>query len=668
MPYSTVDDLPTSVKDRLKSAKKRRQWLHVWNSSYGRHHDESRAFAEANSVVAKADTTSDALNFFLPITKVDKKRRTVSGYASTECIDTDGERITRAAIQDALPGYWQWRNIREMHKASAVGTAEEANIDAKGLYLTAKIVDDAAWQKIEEGVYKGFSIGGRKLAKSGNDVTKINMVEISIVDRPANPECKFDVQKSASAEAEAYLLPAPKERPAAAKALRKMAQAVQVLAEDVSDEPGEPIEKRDFNTEQRREAADSGDAMPDGSFPIKNGEDLGNAIRLAGKAKDPAAARRHIKSRAKALGLSSRIPEDWSKKFAKRQKKLAKLAKKASAEEPSFLALTVDGRAEAAEGDVAELITLDVEHARGSPVLRKGGRLQSDEVDEFQSIHREDSSMTTKSEGQPDALVKALMSLLQKNEASPAVMLAGARQTLKETKAMRKSAAAEVQSAFDIVKAQLLAHRAELRKADKEPDADDKAKDMEKALRSLQKAHGALTKQREGIASVNATLKKAQGRISGDGTVEDDEPGVYEVPDGIKQLSSSDLDKAVKIVKKEGEKQTGETITREHAEALVKAAAAEAKAELLAKMPAPGGRQPFRFDMSKAITAGGSTDDGSLGDFFKGADMGKLTSDNEDARSSEIAKAIGSRLLGGKGAKTVFDPSFHGTAGGGVRQ
>lgn len=62
--------------------------------------------------------------------------------------------------------------------------------------------------------------------------------------------------------------------------------------------------KRDFSASERRSDAKSGAAMPDGSFPIENAEDLANARRLAGKAKDPAAARAHIARRAKALGLS----------------------------------------------------------------------------------------------------------------------------------------------------------------------------------------------------------------------------------------------------------------------------------------------------------------------------------------------------------------------------
>jgi hypothetical protein len=71
------------------------------------------------------------------------------------------------------------------------------------------------------------------------------------------------------------------------------------------------VEKRDFSKDQREQAADSGAAMPDGSFPIKNAGDLSNAIGLAGNGKNPGAARAHIKRRAAALGLSDKIPDTW---------------------------------------------------------------------------------------------------------------------------------------------------------------------------------------------------------------------------------------------------------------------------------------------------------------------------------------------------------------------
>ena len=70
--------------------------------------------------------------------------------------------------------------------------------------------------------------------------------------------------------------------------------------------------KRDYNTAARRRMAESGAAMPDGSFPIANRTDLENAIRSIGRASNPAAAKEHIKRRARALGLTELLPENWN--------------------------------------------------------------------------------------------------------------------------------------------------------------------------------------------------------------------------------------------------------------------------------------------------------------------------------------------------------------------
>lgn len=73
---------------------------------------------------------------------------------------------------------------------------------------------------------------------------------------------------------------------------------------------------RDFTAQKRKKMASAGSALPDGSFPIANAEDLKNAIHLAGHAKDPAAARAHIKKRASALGLTNMIPDSWNSQKA----------------------------------------------------------------------------------------------------------------------------------------------------------------------------------------------------------------------------------------------------------------------------------------------------------------------------------------------------------------
>ncbi len=71
--------------------------------------------------------------------------------------------------------------------------------------------------------------------------------------------------------------------------------------------------KRDFTQAERDSAASSGAALPDGSFPIHTTADLKNAIHAIGRAKDPAKAKAHIKSRAASLGATSMLPDEWKK-------------------------------------------------------------------------------------------------------------------------------------------------------------------------------------------------------------------------------------------------------------------------------------------------------------------------------------------------------------------
>lgn len=73
------------------------------------------------------------------------------------------------------------------------------------------------------------------------------------------------------------------------------------------------LQKRDYSTAARRRMAESGEAMTDGSFPIANRTDLRNAIQSVGRASNYEAARRHIISRARALGAEDMLPEDWKK-------------------------------------------------------------------------------------------------------------------------------------------------------------------------------------------------------------------------------------------------------------------------------------------------------------------------------------------------------------------
>jgi hypothetical protein len=68
-----------------------------------------------------------------------------------------------------------------------------------------------------------------------------------------------------------------------------------------------------ISRQMREKLAAQGKALPDGSYPIRNVEELKNAIQAYGRSKPSkrAAVRRHIIKKARGLGKSELVPEKW---------------------------------------------------------------------------------------------------------------------------------------------------------------------------------------------------------------------------------------------------------------------------------------------------------------------------------------------------------------------
>ena len=152
------------------------------------------------------DTDGDSVRLSLPFAKVDKERRIVSGFASLDNIDKQGDIVTSDASMKAFSKFRG--NIREMHQPSAVGKMvsfkEDKYFDPEskkfysGVFVSAYISKGAqdAWEKVLDGTYTGFSIGGRMNKwddgydeKSDSTIRIIkdyDLVELSLVDSPAN--------------------------------------------------------------------------------------------------------------------------------------------------------------------------------------------------------------------------------------------------------------------------------------------------------------------------------------------------------------------------------------------------------------------------------------------------------------------------------------------------
>ena len=142
----------------------------------------------------------------MPISKVDKKTRHVSGFATLDNVDRTDDVVTAEASQKAFARFRG--NIREMHQPIAAGRMvdfkEESFYDTatkkfyRGIYVTAYISEGAedTWKKVLDGTLSGFSIGGNIIDQStefskddGRAVRFIkeyDLVELSLVDSPAN--------------------------------------------------------------------------------------------------------------------------------------------------------------------------------------------------------------------------------------------------------------------------------------------------------------------------------------------------------------------------------------------------------------------------------------------------------------------------------------------------
>jgi hypothetical protein len=127
----------------------------------------------------------------------------VHGIASSEVVDDQGEIVRADAMRAAIPDYMRFPALREMHQLSAAGTTLEAEVGDDGTTrIVAHVVDPIAISKVRNQVYRGFSIGGRVTQReAGNPkaITGLVLNEISLVDRPANPEAIFDCWKASAA-------------------------------------------------------------------------------------------------------------------------------------------------------------------------------------------------------------------------------------------------------------------------------------------------------------------------------------------------------------------------------------------------------------------------------------------------------------------------------------
>jgi Zn finger protein HypA/HybF involved in hydrogenase expression len=158
----------------------------------------------------------DHIRLSMPINKVDKERRIVTGFATLDNLDRQGDVVPKEASLRAFESFRG--NIREMHQPIAVGKVvsfkEDTYFDPEskkfynGIVVSAYVSKGAqdTWEKVLDGTLTGFSIGGEihdaekvydeNLDKTYQVIKEYSLSELSLVDNPANQFANvFSIEK-----------------------------------------------------------------------------------------------------------------------------------------------------------------------------------------------------------------------------------------------------------------------------------------------------------------------------------------------------------------------------------------------------------------------------------------------------------------------------------------
>ena len=153
----------------------------------------------------------DVKTFHCEIKSVDSQKRIVEGWANTRYPDRVNDIVDPKAFEETLAVYMANPVVLAQHDQDKlpVGKTIEAKITPDGLFVRVEIapkgasqLSDEVWNLIEFGALKAFSIGYIPVEVEFDDsgmyavLTKLELMEISVVSVPANRESLFSIAKS----------------------------------------------------------------------------------------------------------------------------------------------------------------------------------------------------------------------------------------------------------------------------------------------------------------------------------------------------------------------------------------------------------------------------------------------------------------------------------------
>jgi len=147
----------------------------------------------------------------------------IAGYASIEMVDKQNDLITLKALEEAVQKFMEkneYRNVMTNHSNVQVGEVVnkyrdtkgqvyKTQVDDVGFFVVIKLRNDIEKAKevsrdIKQGTLRSFSIGGQALEKRTvrnqeigeyNEISKLELHEVTICEKGINPEAKFDILK-----------------------------------------------------------------------------------------------------------------------------------------------------------------------------------------------------------------------------------------------------------------------------------------------------------------------------------------------------------------------------------------------------------------------------------------------------------------------------------------
>jgi len=292
----------------------------------------------------------------------------VYGKCTTPEVDTDEQVVDSRWSGSALKEYLATApTVRVQHnpQRDPAGSAVRVDVNRDGdgaHWLKAAVDEPIAQRLVKKGHLRAFSVGiVRPLVERdvtgkarGGIIRGGKVVEVSLVDSPANRSCFLELSKADKTGACEFTGKMVADEDVIQKALggdlltkdsapalvstgsdtwttgfpgdlsvnitpddimRVMQQKFvsqhydEMAAKAIADAEA-VVYKRDIDTATRRRLASEGSALPDGSYPIENGGDLDNAAILARSGHgNVAAARRLIARRARELGVANPLDE-----------------------------------------------------------------------------------------------------------------------------------------------------------------------------------------------------------------------------------------------------------------------------------------------------------------------------------------------------------------------